>query len=128
MTILKKEEFLRRLEDLDEETLSFLSEYAEERQKSASIQAIVTGVLGSIAGLAFVASHYFPQASEIMIGIAATVVGALVGAYGFFGKRQAEAELIRRALRQSALYGKEGAPLSTSKKRLIERYIKAEGL
>lgn len=126
MPIESKEEFVVRLEKLDEETLLFLSKYAEERQRTSGLITTVTGVIGSIAGAALAVSYALPKLTIESIAIISALIGAVTAIFAIVGRRRSDAKLIQDILRHAERASK--ANDLESKRALIERFLKAEGL
>ena len=126
MTKISEQEFLRRLETLDEETLQFMASYTAERRKLIKVSTLITSVLASVAGLTLAINYVLPNISEVLIGVGASVIGSLVAGLGFWERKREEKRLLERLLRESKIG--ETNTSSGRKRELIERFLKAEGL
>lgn len=126
MKKITEQEFLHRLETLDEETLQFMASYAAERRKLIKVSTLISTVLASIAGLVLAVSYIFPGINDVLIAVGSTVIGAAVGALGIWERKREEIRLLSRLVSESRIG--ESSTDSGRKRELIERFLKAEGL
>lgn len=127
MSEITEKEFLRRLDSLDEETLMFLSRYAEERRRMAKTSTWISALIASVAGFALTVGSFFPESSKVIVVIISVVLGAAVGTLGIWERKKEEQRLIKRLLRES-LHEPSETPYESRKRELIKKFLEAEGL
>ncbi|WP_016954360.1 hypothetical protein [Catenovulum agarivorans] len=113
---------LRKLNDLDVETLNLLEKYAEEHAKALRAQTLVSTVIASIAGAAATSAFVFPEIDKLLLGISSTIFGVLLGFLALRERRKEHSELIRKIL--DTELGIDSLGELELKKRKIEKIVK----
>ncbi|MBO9828453.1 hypothetical protein J7373_09365 [Xanthomonas sp. A2111] len=126
MSIESKEEFIIRLENLDKETLYFLSKYAEERRRTSNLVGTITAVIGSIAGAVLLLNYALPHLNDEILVAAAGIAGSLVAVAAVMTRKREDDKVIRKILLRAEVANKING--DNGKRELIERFLKAEGL
>lgn len=126
MPIETKEDFIIRLENLDKETLYFLSKYAEQRRRTSNLVGTITAVIGSIAGAALLFNYALPHLNDELLATIAALVGSLVAISAVTTRKRADDKIIREILLRAEIASR--IKDDSGKRELIERFLKAEGL
>jgi len=121
-----REEFIVRLESLDNETLFFLSKYAEEKRRTSNFVGTVTAVIGSVAGAILLFNFALPHLNEKILTVIAGILGSFVAIAALMARKREDDKLIREILRRAEVADRSNDV--SGKKELIERFLKAEGL
>lgn len=126
MSIKVEADLIDLLEKIDKKTLYFISRRAEERRRNSVWIATTTATIGTVAGAAIIFNSALPHLNQEVLGILSGIVGCVVAISAVISRKRDDDKRIRELLLKALIL--ENGVEEQSKRDLIERFLKAEGL